>query len=534
MKSNRFLVLLIVALMMSIEVYSLSDLNLINVTVEHTGGCCIKIIVETGHEAFVYVDSKMEVFDQELLSWTVIDEGQLGPTLRREAVYCDNPGPSTIEWKVTLTSGVYTRVVTDSIDVGVCCECPDVDSDWLTLNMDSESENCGPGQCEVTPILDIPQSQKDSCYQYYNCKTADTDFNQQNSSINDPLPTYCISNGQMLDFELVLMKYSTDDPDDPRFEHCILRDSVGPCEMNDGDPCYPDYPEVAFEDGVPFEFTMGPDSPCQDCVVSVDYVWREPGNRQDLQITGIYFDENGPCAGCTIEDIYEQALPQAMLQCINEHDFEPDRTGEINDQWRVSQAGCWGKKIAFYPTYITYRWVPCGCDECGCCLHRFEVEMVDATTQTLDITPIGTPIVFDAQCDTIMYDTEMNGPCNPDWKPCEAACEWPGLVNGEYRALKTTQAQTKLAFNNEIPEHEVSSIYHQDELNVEVHTAGAETAIITIYDINGIVAKEREFDIHRGMNYLTLSTSDLITGTYLYIITIDGRTSPVEKLIIVR
>ncbi len=59
--------------------------------------------------------------------------------------------------------------------------------------------------------------------------------------------------------------------------------------MNEGNPCYPDFYDVAFEDGIPFEFAMGADSPCLGCTVSVDYVWRKPYGSQDVQITGIYF-----------------------------------------------------------------------------------------------------------------------------------------------------------------------------------------------------------------------------------------------------
>ncbi len=522
---------MLMALLITPSLAAKRAIDYVTISAELMEDCCIEFVVtipasynsDTLRVEIDRLDS--QGYPQETVVDTLLYVGVF-----ESFIYCP-PDPASIGifyWGAWFTggSGENAQSPAYQIDMTQCCSCPDDKSAWIALTMDSESENCGPGQCEVIPSLNVPEYQIDSCYHFYNCKTATSGFEQQNYSINDPLPTYCISNGEILDFELVLMKYSTDDPSDPQFDHCILRDSIGPCEMNDGEPCYPDYPEVEFNNGEPFTFTMGPDSPCPGCVVSVDYVYRNILIRQDLQITGMYFDENGPCAGCTIEDIYEQALPQAMLECIDNHQFLPNQVNGINSQWRVSQAGCWGKKVVEEEFRIYTKWEPCGCDTCGCCLHRFEVQMIDG--ETLDITPIGTPIVFDSQCDSTFIEYSYN-----DIRPCEAACEWPGLVNGEYVRLGEIQTGKITYGQNEIL-HEMSFSFLNDELNVELHTIGADNVEINIYDLNGTIVGKQRYDVHRGINNLVFDTSKLISGTYLFTVTIDGRVTPAEKLVIVR
>lgn len=514
----------------------LHDYELITFTAVANDSCCIDVTVGIPPASYMHTFTVIVNGDTISTAYGVADT--IAPI-----VYCPPEGALG----QSSYSAIFTAICNDCgtpkvdtliIDLSACevdC-CPPEKDSWLSFEVEYNSLDCGSAQCAVRPVINIPQDVSDSCFAYFNWRQVPGgDFEQQNIAISGSMPIKCLDEGETVDIELVLLAESTDDPSMPRFESCTINGSAGPCESDKGKPCYPDDYGDEYNDFEGFGFPMDALSNCPGCSVHVDYTWRMAGPYQEVQITGISFPDGAPCDGCTIDDIYAAALPQAMLRCINKHNFLPNEADSVNSQWRVAQAGCWGWGLVFGSLWeLPYMgWIPCGCDTCGCCLQRYEVEMTDEIPQTIKITPIGIPVVFNTQCDSLYIVDWWTWP--PRLNPCQAACEWPGLVNGEYVAKpwwNIIGTNGKIRTDEII--HKMTSVLINDVLEVELHSKMAENAILTIYDLDGTEIGHKEYPAHTGLNYFSYDVSNLRSGAYIYTVTINDGTIFTHKFMIVR
>lgn len=73
-----------------------------------------------------------------------------------------------------------------------------------------------------------------------------------------------------------------------------------------------------------------------------------------------------------------------------------------------------------------------------------------------------------------------------------------------------------------------------DELTIELSSVEAETAKLEVFDLNGNLLGSMDYQVGSGSNTLRFNLSNLNSGTYMYMLTIDNKFKNTDKFIIAR
>jgi len=166
---------------------------------------------------------------------------------------CAAPGERQVTWNVSFdyttslpgqVPGGHCRLQVGTVSLLSCCDCPENSSDWLTLEVEWESSDCGDEMCKVTPVLTIPEGI--TCFTYYELTyiTSEGEYGLvEQSPINNGFESICVPKGTTVEFEIAIF---------PGYEHfspiCWLKATTEPCEKPKPEDCYPNFDEDGCRD----------------------------------------------------------------------------------------------------------------------------------------------------------------------------------------------------------------------------------------------------------------------------------------------
>lgn len=505
----------------------------INVSSVLKPNCCLEITITNNNDNIMCDNHPIQIYETD-------DYGNITGTI---GVYyvschqtitveiCSKVGDNTIGWKL-FKGGSPESLPSNQgvVDISSCCNCPETKDSWLSFTSEYNGPDCGPNQCKITPVVTIPPDI--TCYKYYAGVEVniDGDYNPTTST-STSLPSYCVDKGVSLDYIVTLLKNPNDDPNE---SNCILEAVSPPCDKPEAVPCTPDCPETPFSINhrLTHQFEL---LNCPGCFIEVTYTWRIACTEQyqDIQILEIEFPAGSPCANCFIEDIYESALAGIIGLSNQTIGFVPLNNPDCSIQWRVSNAGCWGKEHLYYQVGTSgvirevVRWHPCECINCNCCYQRLQVCRTGESQVT--ITPIGPPTMQGTCTGFVVGDNNQLFYCIP-------ACEWAGQVNGVYDIPIVDGIGThgKISAETDILEHRIITNFSKDRLDIELHTKSAKSSILSIYDINGNLVATDNYPVLTGLNIFHFNSNNFNSGTYLFTLIVDGKKLFNDKFVIVR
>ncbi len=417
------------------------------------------------------------------------------------------------------------------VDASSCCpSCKSANtSDWFVLDVEYGDPEC-PYACKVTPRLNLPENA--TCYKYikdYGYGSEEEDTNKIVSVSEIEFPSRCIKTDEECEWYISLLKDKDDDPLGNKA--CILSAEATGCKK-EFKICTPDCEETPFDSIKTLIFVL--DKVCPRCSVQVTFTWRKACKHwQDLQILEMRYLEDGPCKECVIHELYANVIGAIIATSHkNSMDFEPKNADSCFSQWRISNASCWVKTIIGYHTgydgQVTWEiaiYDPCPCldNDCGCCLQQLKVCRIN--DDEVNITPVGPPSP-QAVC--------LGETCIP-------TCEWAGLVNGTYGHVIQLSPQMEGLGKYNIADDD--NIFYkvtgrlnneQENLELKIYYKTNAKAYFHIYDIIGNEIATIEYDLNRGENVFNYSTKKLLSGTYIYNLTVDNKEIYSDQFILIK
>lgn len=277
-------------------------------------------------------------------------------------------------------------------------------------------------------------------------------------------------------------------------------------------PCVPDCENTPFHpvEQNDFYFDNG-------CIIRVWYTWRKACDvYYDIQIVKIE-TLNPLCNDYSYKQIFDSAFKKVIE--LNKMGFPPKR-GECDVNWRISAASCW----SFWNIIVTGdpHMIMLPCAGSGCCYQPYQVCRDQQGNITL--TPLGSPWPA-VNCDT------ATPPSYPPGLTCNPICDW--LIMEQYNPGSLIEPNKKdnqdmgNAIKIEIPSN-------GETLNMLVSTDKKSNFSIKITDVYGIQLIEQNGVVENSITPITVKTSELHNGNYLYNIYIDGVLLYSGKLLIIK
>lgn len=443
---------------------------------------------------------------------------------------------NAINWRIELLDefgnprcfGNWTpsTIITGSVGMENCCDCPSESSSWLTLEVDDDSPEC-PDGCKVTPVLNIPP--EITCFKYFSMATDYGNFGQVKPLTDLQNEYYCIEKDQSITVSLALIKNATTDPNNQIDDICYLEKTSEPCEEKPPAPCVPDCPFDEFEKRTPLTIVL---TNCPGCTVKVQYATRIAcGKFQDIQVLAIDYLSNQCQQTCDIDKIYKNVI--GALIAINQMNFEPFDYPDCDTTWRIANGACWGKEILYFISDgVTYREI-CRyhpCEYSGCCLQQLQVCKLE--NQGVVITPISQ--ILGIPCPpglTVIDDKGIIYPCNP-------ACHWAGEVNGEFGqpiTLYTSGKQGTVEVDKK--ENLLFSFESSNDNSMLILNIKSSTKLnmaFTMYNITGQPLFQNNISLTQGVQEIKIDLENLSSGTYFYSFKVNEHEFNANKLVIIK
>jgi hypothetical protein len=426
---------------------------------------------------------------------------------------------------------VTVKLYKDSEDLNPCeltgsavcpCYCPvdEFDRNNLVLIEARKGESpCGENECKIVSQWNIPEEV--TCYTHYKVNSGNVQPWLPSASLG--LPS-CIPEGQSLSWVIELMKSSTDE--DP----CIIEKTIF-CPIEDAaTPCVPDCENDWWE--TQEDLTIAVNSTCK---IRVSYVTRHacpesepPDGYQDMQITKIEFLGDGLCDGISLSDLFNIATDQIIL--TNRMNFDPKSEFDpCSYIWRVSQSSCWATfERYWYDQQNIMHTIniskPCNSD---CCLRKMKVCLNEDNTVSKELLYI----IADYQ--------DCSGAISPEpLEICEYTCD---MLQFDDPLLP----KVPIEINEKVDESEFEKsaedvfvdlkvVYSNSLMKLYIDDTNASNLNIRLYNLEGNEMINETFNLSSGTNILELDLSQLISGSYLYDISIDGKRIKSDKLNIVK
>lgn len=288
---------------------------------------------------------------------------------------------------------------------------------------------------------------------------------------------------------------------------------------DDPPPCVPDCPLVTFtipQTTETFEVSACTEESGPSCSITVTYTWRTGcDDWQDVQITKL---SNGQyCNNCGLEEYFRQALLAIIKK--NTMDFDPkvDSVG-CDSTWRFIIYSCWNMIYVPVGDDDTARvWL--ACVNSTCC--EQELAVCRNPNGSINVTSLGDPT---GQDDCPVEDCGMYSVCDwfdfDDFYFIKAPCleiyddQQPSIISQVGDPIKI--------------------IIHKETIELNEFHGKKGNMTFNLFDIYGNAVIQTSAQIG-SVNYrMIISTSDLISGVYLYQIVFDDKVLQTGKLPIVR
>jgi hypothetical protein len=433
------------------------------------------------------------------------------------------------------SSKVCTRLVSldPCIDIAaVCCE-----QIKLEIFLEKGGGGCADSLCQVTENWTIPD-QKYDCFHHYVNSDGDTlPFDPMQPP--DLISEDCLPPGTIIDDTVALLRF----PGDPN--PCLVHYQAY-CPIADiRQGCNPDACDSIWtNDSLLFqEINSGS---CQGCELTIFYKHRDKcGGWQDLQIKDIELKcpDTVQCTS-TADEIYQLAVKMVISQ--NDMDFEPKYdnnplTDSCSIQWRISQVSCWAdwywdptwQKIekeknpktlsdpVFGYGYTIYE----PCDTTICCARQLKV--CRYSQFGVEITDLGM-LTEGGDCDTVFaYPPRIA-------LPCYNVCDYLENFNELYPRINESQGETHQDTIITLQNNLVIVTYNQLMFKIMIEQNEASNVEINIFNLLGYPFISKSGNLKSGMNIYELDISNLISGIYVYNVSLDGISVRKGKMYIIR
>ncbi|MFH1052623.1 MAG: T9SS type A sorting domain-containing protein [bacterium] len=480
---------------------------------------------------FIKQDGFINHTSVEVIVGTIcIDKNEIKPVIYDLSLVHNNGPQQTCE------------IINGELSCG--CHCPDDLNDWLNIDVIKPGEGCEPNQCAVTYDWNIPDS--NDCFHFYKQDDGNyKPFSWETPPELDILP--CREKGEKFKIKIELFRF-TGDPNScviEKEDYCPVADIRGNCNP---DSCEEDWNELTLLDTIDA-------GDCVNCKIFVNYKYRQACDSafQDLQITKI--EKICDTLGCELsnDSLYKLAVKKVAAQ--NDMDFEPkwpkDSTADsCSNIWRVSQYSCWFHWIYF--DYIPPRVTPNGSisqekwinvdiyDSCSasCCARLFQV--CRQGEKEITMTDLG-PYSEGDSCEGLLSPNPWAFTENdPDSLPCYFTCDFlkdiQEINQGNIPEIATPETEEENDFQQK--GNSVFGIlydyYDNNILKIYVKETNGSNIDIKIYNLQGELLFAKSENLNKGLNSIFIDISSLLSGVYLYNISIDGINIKNAKISIVR
>jgi len=446
---------------------------------------------------------------------------------------------------------------------GCQCECPQDLNKIIDVDMfNGPGSNCPDQMCSVE--ISLKDKVDLSCYDRF--EMTQTFKGDGNADITTPLTDMsdfdatfaggiCIGPDEEITIELKL--YQNGDP-----VPCILTKTYT-CDLRkvdlDADElCKPDCPESDWvgvgggED--PWNITY--EIPGTTCEIKVVFYSREACGYQDIQIIDydlVSTDSNATDCSQLYTDSEIYSMTVAAIAGENPMGFEPVLAGDdVNNKicdsfWRATQSSCWIEWIIYTDNSgygnadgswsppnslwkIHVKREPCQAD---CCMRKFQVcRWKDSIgVEKVSITDLGMMGTAD-DCTTISIDNLFN--IGGVTVPCEYTCDLLSDIESVINAKQSIESGDNFVDPNALY-IELNVTQFGQTLNLKVNNTNADKMRVYIIDINGKILIDTFYELKGGSDLqYSLDMSELITGTYIYSIEIDGKFLSSDNVLIVK
>lgn len=431
------------------------------------------------------------------------------------------------------------------------CGCP-VIKDFVKTEL-SVTDFC-PDECHVR--FDWNWNDSLDCYTHYRLEMFDslgTMSGMQNVEKISTVPisnqNFCLTPGETRGVIITLFKEYPDFEDKCSYTFYItgcdpsLADTI-PYDTTGTNPCTDDCEEVPWiKEKRRLQIRADMNVFGNNCWANVYFAHRTACGKQEVQITKVEYEE-----GCLDTNKLKEGYASMIRQLIaaNPMGFLP--TGvppdTCNSTWEVSMGSCFAEFKIFIPKFpfgtreITIR---LNCEENSCCTKWYEVcripqwdPLFNKEFHLLSIEELGGTHLD--SCETSFYMGPLT--TDPGGIPCNPVCDWLDLVPGDFYDYSAGGLNGKFAVNDyfdEIDEEYVKDIIQlNDRFEFGLEFDGFGDVTFSVYDLSGNIKVNHNLEVLPGRNDYIIDLTQLHTGTYLYMINVNGRIIYSDKFIIVR
>ncbi len=306
---------------------------------------------------------------------------------------------------------------TGEVNLSDCCPCPTNRDSWLTY-VGKRDRSCPSGSCRVF-LTGINFPENITCYNNYMIEYPNQTMSGiLNLEMNPPwTKSFCIGSGSST-FRIFLLKGSYPGVDDCIISKTVSCDSTVVEVDTTTSICPLDCPEAWSIESSRF-YTLS-----NGCNIRVYYRSRiacPPSNYQDLQVTKIiYFNNN--CLSLTEKELYQKAVYRLIEEDPMGFNPRPKTIGCF-DTWRIMNASCWKTELMGGPFGETVI-VKIMCKDSNCCIQRYMVCRDSTQTPSLNIVPIGNPIIPNPINCSVLPDQLTNKMPWVYFQGCHTTCDW--------------------------------------------------------------------------------------------------------------
>jgi hypothetical protein len=438
--------------------------------------------------------------------------------------------------------GLDTCTITDSSQLCEApCPCPDDLGDILDITLEKGGEGCDSNQCKVNVTWNTEYELDSDCFKYIvQDSLSPTSFDLTNPPTLT-LPS-CVDQGDVLYTSIKFMRSLNDT------NPCII-DKVVMCPVDNDtgiNVCNAYCDSTEWEDTTLTMIIGGGN--CQGCYMKIRYSYRKACDvYPEVQITGMETTNNGNpniSCDCSQEYLYRLALEYIIKE--NHMEFEPKQStieqggANCSDIWRVSTVSCWAHWVWVKAIYQHPNPVPIGMktvnvyNPCNaeCCARRLRVcRHLGNPLDTVTIEDLGV-IADSPNCDSLYYYPDlfrMEGDQDPpDSVNCIYTCDFlDGFSDTLYAKMpETGPLELDSIFNQEINPNDKLLKFNVTNTNqylkILLEQENCKNIVIDVFDLQGNYLINTSGELNKGMNIFNINISKLISGFYLYKITIDG------------
>ena len=447
---------------------------------------------------------------------------------------------------------------------GCSCECPQDLNNILDVDMyNGPGSDCEDQQCRVN--ISLKDKVDLSCFDKFEMAqvftgtglggivTPLTDLVNFDATFEGGI---CIVSGEEITIELKLYQDGNPVP-------CVVTKTytcdLRSVDINADELCKPVCPENDWtgpepdDKSIPWDLEY-PIPGYPNCYIKMKYFHREAcDGYQDIQIIEYTLVSKDGCnQSFTDSEVYTMTV--AAIAARNQMGFEPVLAGidefnkNCNSFWRATQSSCWIEWMVFtdnigYGNADGSQTVPEGPSikihikreacQADCCMRKFEVcRWKEGGEEKVSITDLGMMGTAD-DCTTIITDDMFPGAGIP--RPCEYTCDLLAEISSTITTFKQSIESDDDFIDPDAMFVELNVVQFGESLNISVNNTNADKMRVFIIDMNGKVLLDADYELGGGSDLqFSLDMSELITGSYIYSIEVDGKFLKSDNVLIVK